>query len=274
MLTGGAGSRPAQFAGPRGIAVDPAGEEVLIADTGNDRIQWFTLDGTFVRAFGATGQGPGQFDEPNGVAVDSRGHLFVTDAANHRLQEFDAHQALVREWRGPDPGFYGPRDIAVGLDGTLFIVDQGRGRVVKLGIDGSSSAFGSLGSGPGQLRDPTGLAVSEDRVYVADSANGRIVVFSPAGAFVRSQLIPEWQKTLFQFPDVTLGPNRDVLYASSPATNEIIVLDLELNRLGTLKSPPGERFEGPSAMALRPSGGLYVIEYGANRVSLLTSLQP
>jgi DNA-binding beta-propeller fold protein YncE len=192
----------------------------------------------------------------------------VSEGANHRIQEFDPNDRFVREWR-PDSGFYGPRDVALGDDGTLFILDQGRGRVVALKPDGSSFAFGSLGDGDGQLRDPTGLAVGLDKVYVADGANGRIVEFDVRGRFIRSQPVPEWPKNSFQFPDLVVSAGGDVVYASSPATNEILSFDLNLRRLGKLDPSIGQRLQGPAAMALRPAGGIYVLQYGGNRVAVV-----
>jgi DNA-binding beta-propeller fold protein YncE len=46
-------------------------------------------------------------------------------------------------------------------------------------------AFGSAGSGPGQFKEPAGVAVSEatGQVYVADEGNDRVEVFSAAGTF-------------------------------------------------------------------------------------------
>ncbi|HED13056.1 MAG TPA: 6-bladed beta-propeller, partial [Gammaproteobacteria bacterium] len=46
-------------------------------------------------------------------------------------------------------------------------------------------AWGSKGSGPGQFRDPTGLAVAGKEVFVADARNGRIQVFDFNGKFLR-----------------------------------------------------------------------------------------
>src|SRR6185369_3063400 len=122
------------------------------------RVDRFGADGTFVRSFGSQGNGPGQFTDPNGVAVDSRGHVFVADTGNHRLEEFDAQDAFVREWTGPAPGFYGPRDVTVGPDDTVYVLDQGHARVVRVPTTGDATTFGSFGNGPGQLNDPTGIA--------------------------------------------------------------------------------------------------------------------
>ena len=40
------------------------------------------------------------------------------------------------------------------------------------------TSFGGQGSGPGQFFNPVGVAVSGDLVYVADTANGRIVLLA------------------------------------------------------------------------------------------------
>ena len=42
------------------------------------------------------------------------------------------------------------------------------------------------GAGAGELRNPTGIAVGGDRVYVADALNRRVQVFAHDGTFVRT----------------------------------------------------------------------------------------
>lgn len=46
-------------------------------------------------------------------------------------------------------------------------------------------AWGEKGSSPGQFSDPTGIAVANGQVFVADSRNGRIQVFDLDGNFKR-----------------------------------------------------------------------------------------
>src|SRR5262249_49634116 len=48
-------------------------------------------------------------------------------------------------------------------------------------------SFGRAGTGPGEFNRPEGLCVdAQDRLYVADSCNHRIQVFSSDGKFLRS----------------------------------------------------------------------------------------
>ena len=55
------------FYGPRGLAFHDG--ELYVTDTGNERVQVFTPDGTFVRMFGTIGSDLGNLLEPVGIAV-------------------------------------------------------------------------------------------------------------------------------------------------------------------------------------------------------------
>jgi sugar lactone lactonase YvrE len=73
--------------GPIGILVDRH-DRVWVSSL-NDRVQAFTPEGKFLLGIGGTGQGPGQFVRPHGMALDSKGHLYVADAGNQRIQKFE-----------------------------------------------------------------------------------------------------------------------------------------------------------------------------------------
>ena len=79
------GSGPGEFDEPSGIAVDEG--NVLVCDTGNNRIQKFTADGHFITAVGTKGSKPLQFRGPNGIAFNtSNKKVYIADLANHRIQ--------------------------------------------------------------------------------------------------------------------------------------------------------------------------------------------
>lgn len=84
---GSEGSADGQFKFPRGVAVDDQGY-IFVADSGNNRIQIFHPDGTFLRAFGCWGIGKGEFKGLEGVAVTANGNILVCDRENHRIQVF------------------------------------------------------------------------------------------------------------------------------------------------------------------------------------------
>ena len=171
------------FWGPRGIAIDRQGR-VLVADTGNKRVQVFMAGGEFLTTFGGLGLGPGQMNEPVGVAVGPEGRVFVADTWNRRVQVFDAGFAFESEW-GID-GWWGESVVnkpylAVDSAGRVYVTDPENYRVLVFDSAGQSLAlFDQIGSDAGFFNLPTGIAADgEGYIYVADADNHRIVRFAP-----------------------------------------------------------------------------------------------
>ena len=77
-----------------------------------------------------------------------------------------------------------PIDVFVDSVDNLYITDITDDRVYRLAPGGQEVAqWGGTGSERGQLSLPEGIAVDSHngRVYVADTGNNRIEMFSPAG---------------------------------------------------------------------------------------------
>jgi DNA-binding beta-propeller fold protein YncE len=269
MFEGGRGSGKGQFDAPTGIAVDANGN-VLVADTNNGRIEKFSPTGTFLDTIGIKGIGYEQLGAPNGIAIDRAGNIYVADAGKHVVEKLAPDGTVIAEWKGPEPGFYGPRRIAISPDGSIYVVDQGRTRIVKFSRDGQVLAtWGSKGNGDGQFDDPTSVAVDPraNRVYVADPRNRRIQVFDSNGRFLTKWSIPEWGRP-YGFEDLVLDPNTGRLYASSANMDAVLIFDLNGDRIGTLTSKPSDRLDGPSALALT-GRKLYILNMHGNRVSVV-----
>jgi hypothetical protein len=64
------------------------------------------------------------------------------------------------------------------------------------------------------------------------------------------------------------------IWASSPATNAVLVYRPDGSFARPLSSPGAELLDRPSGLALRPGGWLFVAGAGGNRVSLLGLIQP
>ena len=270
MFEGGKGAGRGQFDSPTGLAVDAKGN-ILVADTNNGRIEKFSPTGTFLSTFGTDRIGHGQLGEPNGIAVDRTGNIYVAEvASNHRVQKLAPDGTFIAEWKGPDPGFYGPRRIAIGSDDSIYVVDQGRTRIVKFSPDGQVlSSWGSKGTGDGQFNDPTSVAVdsTSGKVYVADPINKRVQVFDPNGKFLTKWAVPEWGRP-GGFEDLAIDSKVGRLYTSSAHNDAVLIFDLNGTRVGTLTPKPPDRLQGPSALALA-NRKLYVLNMHGNSVSAI-----
>jgi tripartite motif-containing protein 71 len=89
--------------------------QLAVADYGNNRIQFFTIEGQFVRKFGTPGSvsfsslrkiieetklgnGDGQLKTPIGLTINNQGHLIITDSDNHRVQIFDSDGTFLSKF--------------------------------------------------------------------------------------------------------------------------------------------------------------------------------
>ena len=79
--------------GPWGVAVN-VHKEIAVTDKGNNRVQLFSSDGTYLRSFGTKGAKQGKFDFPTGIAFDIKNdNILVVDSSNHRVQLFSEQGA-------------------------------------------------------------------------------------------------------------------------------------------------------------------------------------
>ena len=93
----------------------------------------------------------------------------------------------VRVDEGPREPIADLRDLAVGADGRVYVLD---GRLQVVHIYRTNGTFeksvSRVGSGPGELRRANGLVVAPDQtVWVNDPGNNRITVFAPDGTYLR-----------------------------------------------------------------------------------------
>jgi DNA-binding beta-propeller fold protein YncE len=270
-FTGGEGNTPGKFSKPRGIATDDKGN-FYVADTGNDRIQKFDANGKFVTLFGDPGEREGKLKEPNGVVVDSDGSVYVTDAHNMKLLKYRADGTFAKEYFGPDSGFYGPRDAAIDADKQVYVVDQGRTRIAKFNpqTEGFPVIWGTNGTGDGELKDPTGVAVGDNLVFVADLGNGRIQVFDPQGKYIRQWDMPGWERSSSEFPDIAYDTVTKTVYVTVPKTNEVLAFDVNGAPQKGFNSQGDERMENPGSLVILEANKkrwLLVVNSGSNRVS-------
>jgi tripartite motif-containing protein 71 len=193
---GFSGTGDGEFMGPTDVAMYFEGMQlkyVYVVDQGNNRIQKFDGAGSFLAKWGTLGSGDGEFNNPVSIAVDDKGDVYVTDYGNNRIQKFDNNGNFLLKWGSQGTGtgqFNGPYGIATEGDENynpkyIYVTDQGNHRVQAFTKSGEFvRAFGSYGSGPGQLRSPSGITVLDGESHVADTGNWRYVIFSIDGKFL------------------------------------------------------------------------------------------
>ena len=198
------GSRASELRGPWGICLSEDGQLAVVADSNNDRVSLWKRDVADGSSWshqlnlGSSGTGSEHLDYPSGVALSADNlTVWITDTSNNRISVWERPAQSGMAWtpvgtfgsQGPGASqFFNPNEIAVSADKlTWFVADQSNHRVSVWSRPSTTShawaphsIFGAEGSSIGQLRNPGGIAVSNDgmTVFVADTSNDRISIWT------------------------------------------------------------------------------------------------
>lgn len=174
------------------FCIDDAGTFYFI-ETRENRIHKFNVDtGMRMVSFGSRGAGRGQFNKPKDIACHGSEPVIIADQGNKRLQSLKvgnkgaAIKYLSKSLPGVDVLLPVRLSTELGMvelhDGVLYYLVPSLGRIVARGKE--TRAFGSKGKGTGQLKNPRGFAVGGNgTLYVADTDNNRIQIFSKDGSY-------------------------------------------------------------------------------------------
>jgi hypothetical protein len=142
---GGTGSEPGKLHQPHGIWIDTregAEPTVLVADRANVRLQWFTLDGKFIKMVTDELRHPCMFDQRGGdlLIPDLKGRVTLFDKDNKLITHLGDNPDK-KQWanngvkqRDTQPGiFCTPHSARFDSHGNIYVVEWlPYGRVTKL----------------------------------------------------------------------------------------------------------------------------------------------
>ncbi|TLY34577.1 MAG: hypothetical protein E6K60_12960 [Nitrospirae bacterium] len=155
-----------RFHDPVGIAVDPQGD-VYVADKGSNRIRKIDMKTGIVTTvagicyFGYDGDGKpatkAMLNAPEAVLFDAAGHLYISDAMNHRVRRVEAGTGLISTVAGNGDSGYKESGAMGGCGAAKFVkavdkemIKHGDGRVAidavvnspaGLALDANGSLF-------------------------------------------------------------------------------------------------------------------------------------
>jgi DNA-binding beta-propeller fold protein YncE len=141
------------------------------------------LDGNVMKRLGRArdGSGHGEFEEPTDIAINHE-HVFVLDARGARVHVIDHDANSMRSFpipHGTDPNMNRENGLGIDRNGNVYVSSFHTSMVRVFRHDGQLlSVFGRPGHSAGEFVCPVGLWVdSANRLYVADSGNGRVQLF-------------------------------------------------------------------------------------------------
>lgn len=127
---GEGGEKPGEFNYPTELHL--AGNNLLVVDAMNFRVQVLDRSGQFQYAIGKLGDGFGQMFRPKGVGMDSEGHLYVVEGSLGMVQVFNREGQLLYYFGQKGTGFGDfrlPTGLFIDQSDRVFVVDSYNHRV-------------------------------------------------------------------------------------------------------------------------------------------------
>lgn len=172
---GGKGSGDGQFHGPEGVSFDKNGG-LYVVDTGNNRIQKFDEEGTFILKFGESGDYEGCLNNPTDIAA-LKDRVYITDTGNARIASFDDSGNFLKNITVES--LTKPRGISVSGK-YLLVADEAKGLLYYDTENGTSRWFSEWNNGQGRFSRLYAARIDRDGVmYGVDYGLERVFLFTP-----------------------------------------------------------------------------------------------
>jgi sugar lactone lactonase YvrE len=171
---------------PTGIAWDEVTQQLIVSDTGQQRVNVFSSTGRLISEFGERGSQAGQFNFPTYLWLNRMGEMLISDSLNFRVQIFDKDGTFLSAFgiAGDHAGdFARPKGIATDSHGHIYVVDALFHAMQIFNKDGDLLlTIGGQGQEQGQFWLPNGVFITKSNlIFVADTYNKRIQVFRYIG---------------------------------------------------------------------------------------------
>ena len=220
----------------------------------------------------------GSFSAAFGVAVDASANVYVTDAGSSTVQvfHFNANGSAVAPFRTiSSAAMKNPYGVAVDGSGNVFVTAQG-----SSSAGGSVLEFSPTQSGPvtpirtitgaaTRLAQPSGIAVKNGVVYVANAGSNTVLTFAAAanGNAAPSRVIGGSASLLNSPLGVAVGPSGAIYVANTGANTITVYGSAGTTPVRTITSTSSAPLLGPAGVALDGNGNLYVSENGTASTS-------
>ena len=192
--------------------------------------------------WGKVGTGDGQFGTTvAGIATDKAGNVYVADSEFNRVQVLSAKGGFLRKWGSAGSGdgqFARAGDVDVAPDGSVWVADEGNGRLQQFA---SSGDFKSSLSTSKEI--PRGVAVDADGNVLAAIDGGKL------GGFRRFDKTPTgWEATggllgagPYRADEVEASPDGTVYLTTSntqSSDDRVRRYSADGKPMGSIKLPP------------------------------------
>jgi DNA-binding beta-propeller fold protein YncE len=280
VITGGQGNLT--LYSPLSLAIHPNGNVYINSGVRNKaglirgRVEVCKPDGTFLFAFDKIDGGK-TLRSPIYIAINKKGDVYVSDKLNRAIYVFSSDGKFKKKFApNNDPNFmWMPIALAFDQDDNLYVTDISTQHQVFVftPYGALKTKFGSTGYTeyknklPGKFSFPNGIFIDRDkRVFVADSNNRRVQVFTPEGKFL-------YMVNTGGLPRGICVDDKNRLYVVDALGHDVSVFK-KTDKSGTALTVFGGQGVGfgqflyPNGMALDSSGKIYVADRENHRIQV------
>lgn len=237
---GSRGEQRGQFQQVSSMAMLP-GNKIAVADSVNKKIEIYRLPENSYKKLG-------KFYLPTiayerSIKLDCTiayrlrgGNVLCLDDDNNKVASYNSSGKKVTDFAGE----FSELTAASIDDQDVVILDGEKIKFYKL--DGAMRfEVGGSGDSDGKFDSPTGLFLAKDKIYVADSGNDRIQIFSRDGIYLDKITNPETaDKKLFNRPVQVALDNSNNMFVLDKGAKQILVFGPDANLLYRIGGKPGE----------------------------------
>lgn len=238
---------------------------IWVVAYGTNELLKFNVNGVVVKKTGGPING---FDRPKDIIRLKNGNLAVSESAGDRISILNSDGGFIKYIgsKGRNIGqLVGPEYLAEDEFGNIYVTEFGNDRVSVFDSEGNGLLFfGGKSSDFAGLKSPTGIAVVDGRVFVADSVLGGIYEFDRAGnytgvfvndkTFARPESIKPWGTHL-------LVTDKNKIYAVDVSDGSVYENSVIGKGRNLITSAAGDR-----------NGNLIVTDFKANEIYIMSKM--
>jgi DNA-binding beta-propeller fold protein YncE len=197
-----------QFHGPVGLDVSKT-DQLYVVDSGNNRVQKFSLNGDFLSSFPSeTAKPVEKLFSPTGLTIHEDGLIYVADKGNSRIAVFDEEGNYIKQINHKNMNK--PRSVKF-YDNRIYIADENTGLMIYNPMHEKWSKISTFRDGTGDyvkiLKPFSSTYDYTGSLYSVDFGRHRVDIFSPKNSLTSNLNVLVERVELNRYPNISLFLN-------------------------------------------------------------------
>ncbi len=260
---GRSGSNRGEFLSATDLEINRDGN-LVIADSGNTRVQVLSSDGNSLLIAGESGREGYKLQSLAGIGVNPlTNDIWVCDQRGNKVVRFTPQG--VPDLRIASKMKY-PMDVAISRAGDAFVIMSKIPEIYKYDANGNYLATIG-GSGKAALVFPTAILIHEEYIYVSDFGGKRIVKMNMEGHFV-AEFKDKGQYEEMKGPSGMHIDKDGNIYVLDLGENPVVILSSTgkfISKVGDFGNQEGS-FLYPTGVVAKSFDDIYVLDNSRNTI--------